>query len=370
MSLNYCNDSFSISYVQPLGNGSRPKDYTGIIAILSASFFCSVLGVILDITFICRIRTNFLVRIFVYLMISTTTNLGAFWGSYSIILISLSISRKSFDSWPWCTINIPLDSILVMYTMWVETLLICSINATFMTKVCSYSCCRVNIRTCWQSRIRSHSKCMEALFVTFLFGLPVLVTLTIGQTVSILNDTVIDNIIILFLPITPAFLSLVSVVFLIGWFCWLQIGQVVRVRMKTLLKEIGLFTGLLLTTFLTWILWIYMTHMYVSGPGQESDLNTKNILIMTTAFSAFLGIIPLCLFVYMWLSFRSSTRQVRVAQNENCNLRINPLTTGLQTAPPSTRVSLPSDTADHAPNFLSPSGDDLSEITPLLHNQT
>ena len=28
---------------------------------------------------------------------------------------------------------------------------------------------------------------------------------------------------------------------------------------------------------------------------------------------------------------------------------------GLRTAPPSTRVSLPTDTADHAPNFLSPS---------------
>ena len=362
MSLNHCNDSFSISYVQPLGNGSHPKDYTGI-AISSASFFCSVLGVILDIIFICRIKTNFLVRIFVYLMISNTANLSAFWGSNSIILIILSISRNSFDG---CTINIPIDSIMIMYSMWVETLLICSINATLMTKVCSYTC-RPNARvsTCWQSRISSHLKCTEALFVTFLFGLPILVT--IGQTVivSMMNEPDIDRIIIFLLPITPAFLSLVCIAFLIEWFCWLQIGQVVRVRMKTLLKEIGLFTGLLLTTFLTWMYASFAFH----GFGQGLNTDNNNIII-ATVFSAFLGIIPLCLFVYMWLSFRSSTRQVRVAQNENCNLRINPLTTGLQTAPPSTRISLPSDTADHAPNFLSPSGDELSEITPLLHNQT
>ena len=40
--------------------------------------------------------------------------------------------------------------------------------------------------------------------------------------------------------------------------------------------------------------------------------------------------------------------------------------TNRHTNPPSTRVSLPIDTAEHAPNFLSPSMAESSEATPLI----
>ncbi len=42
--------------------------------------------------------------------------------------------------------------------------------------------------------------------------------------------------------------------------------------------------------------------------------------------------------------------------------------TNRHTNPPSTRVSLPTDTAEHAPNFLSPSTAEPSEVTPLINN--
>ncbi len=42
--------------------------------------------------------------------------------------------------------------------------------------------------------------------------------------------------------------------------------------------------------------------------------------------------------------------------------------TNRHTNPPSTRVSLPTDTAEHAPNFLSPSTAEPSEVTPLVNN--
>ncbi len=41
--------------------------------------------------------------------------------------------------------------------------------------------------------------------------------------------------------------------------------------------------------------------------------------------------------------------------------------TNLHTNPPSTRVSLPTDTAEHAPNFLSPSTAEPSEVTVLIN---
>ena len=66
----------------------------------------------------------------------------------------------------------------------------------------------------------------------------------------------------------------------------------------------------------------------------------------------------------MRYSVRRSARENRNAVNDN--ERGNLQTAGLQTAPSSTRVSLPSDTAAHAPNFLSPSTAEPTDVTPLL----
>ena len=74
---------------------------------------------------------------------------------------------------------------------------------------------------------------------------------------------------------------------------------------------------------------------------------------------------PFGVYMYMRFSVRTSARENRNAVNTN--ERGNLLTVaGLQTAPPSTRVSLPSDMAEHAPNFLSPSTAEPTDVTPLL----
>ena len=74
-----------------------------------------------------------------------------------------------------------------------------------------------------------------------------------------------------------------------------------------------------------------------------------------------LALFPLCVFVYMRCTF--IRRDVRYVGNLN---RRDLHTAGLQTAPDSTRVSLPSDTAAHAPNILSPSTAEPTDVTPLL----
>ena len=83
----------------------------------------------------------------------------------------------------------------------------------------------------------------------------------------------------------------------------------------------------------------------------------------TTCIATFMSSFPLLVFVYMCYSFRSRTRHVRFANRAD----IETAGPGLRTAPPSTRVSLPTDTADHAPNFLSPSTAEPSEVTPLIN---
>ncbi len=66
--------------------------------------------------------------------------------------------------------------------------------------------------------------------------------------------------------------------------------------------------------------------------------------------------LPVSFGVYILISLPSLQRKVATrAFNRHTN-------------PPSTRVSLPTDTAEHAPNFLSPSTAESSEVTSLINN--
>ena len=338
-----CNDSFIVIIWPQI---TQPGFYVQV-AILSASFICSVLGVILDVVFICCKKTNFLVRLFVYLMVATTIELGSVWPHmYNIILVQCDESVPPID----------LLGIIYFYCAWVEAVIACSINVMLMKKLYNYTCgttSTITYASCWRNQINSHPKCMEAIIVTVLFGLPVVLTI-ITATIGISSGTTY-LILLAVVAIIPVFLSLLGNVVLLIWFCWLRIRRVARIRTRTMLKEMTLFFLLLIATLLAW-LFLFLPPM--------------PFLVVSTILSVFIAILPYLLLLYMWLSFRirSSTRQVHMTHGENRNLRINPRTTGLETAPPSTRVSLPSDTADHAPNFLSRSGDESSEVTPLLNN--
>ena len=338
---NYCNNS---SILSPI---TQPGFYVQV-AILSASFICSVLGVILDVVFICCKKTNFLVRLFVYLMVATTIEHVSDWPKvYIIILIQCD------ESVP--TAIFLLHVILLFYCLWVKAVIACSISVMLMKKLYNYTCgSTLTYASCWRNQINSHPKCMEAIIVTVLFGLPVVPTI-ITATIGILS--LIPNIILVAVVTSiPVFLSLLGDVVLLIWFCWLRRRRITRIRTGTILKEMSLFFLLLFAIPLMWVINLYLS------PNQ--------FMVVMTILSVFLAILPYLLLLYMCLSFRirSSTRQVRITRSENRNLRINPRTTGLETAPPSTRVSLPSDTADHAPNFLSLSGEESSEVTPLLNN--
>ena len=79
----------------------------------------------------------------------------------------------------------------------------------------------------------------------------------------------------------------------------------------------------------------------------------------------FQSCLPIAFFIYICFSV-CPQRKKMVTFFQAKRKRTSVQTAGLQTVPPSTRVSLPSDTAAHAPNFLSPSGGDASEVSSLL----
>ena len=121
---------------------------------------------------------------------------------------------------------------------------------------------------------------------------------------------------------------------------------------RDVLKEIGIFFALFFFT------------LFVLGMDICTIFPVTPVVITQIVISPPLSCFPLLVFGYMCYSFRSRTRHVRFANIAD----IETGGPGLRTAPPSTRVSLPTDTADHAPNFLSPSTAEPSEVTPLITN--
>ena len=149
---------------------------------------------------------------------------------------------------------------------------------------------------------------------------------------------------LIFLPI-PFGLSLISDIILVIWLC---VRRDHIARRRIMLKEIGIFLVHLFEMILVGLVYTLFykgpVNRMISGQAEAIGLS-----ILLTPLSLF----PLCVFVYMRYSFGTLPREDR--REGNNRFDIQTAGGGLQTAPTSTRVSLPSDTAAHAPNFLSPS---------------
>ena len=153
-----------------------------------------------------------------------------------------------------------------------------------------------------------------------------------------------------------SFLSLVCICVLLVWLCWLRGRHLLKAQMKTVLKEVGAWLGFLV---------VYC----VVGIVIEISNFTDNPLIKFVAFICYPLLhssIPFLFFGYMCVSLCPCCARKSVVHHRHKGKRSALHTGGLKTTPPSTRVSLPSDTAEHAPNFLSPFEEDTTEVSPLL----
>ncbi len=314
-------------------NTTLPDVYIAQAAVLSVVFPLSFVGTVLNIVFICRRKTNFLVRRIVYMTVITTLQLGALW------LWSIPAFKPDESMYNFCyQVERVYISVANIGVNWIMAILVCSIYFTLVTKLCGC----FSRRRPWSDRSRF---LLECIFV--------MITLLPGLVFSVLGYLSIDiiNTIALYLNlvIPPALLliSFIGNVVLTIWFCTLWRRQIARRR--DVLKEIGIFFALFFFT-------LFVIGMDISG-------YTPAIVITQIVISSFLSCFPLLVFGYMCYSFRSRTRHVRFANRAD----IETAGPGLRTAPPSTRVSLPTDTADHAPNFLSPSTAEPSEVTPLMN---
>ena len=321
----------------------------------------SFIGTILSFVFVCRNKPNFLVRVYAYSCIPVTLILAAFW------LNTLSLFRANWFLEEYCRELHLLLTGLLPVSLWIIAVLSCTISINLLQKLCNTycSCCsRHRQPSCWRSsRVRV---CLEILFIILVIVVPLLIfTAIYGTEIYVINSVPHSDIFytlelitcysfwVGFVMVVPLALSFISDIVLIVWFCKVR-RQIAR--RGTMYKELVLFAIHLLVNVLAALLFIFFFLVYL--PSQRKlDGSESAVTIILTLVSLF----PFCVHVYMICSSRTPGRENRPARI--CYLH----TAGLQTAPPSTRVSLPTDTAAHAPNFLSPSTAEPTDVTSLLN---
>ena len=338
----FLNESLYPAYLYPNQDSNitttLPDVYIAEAAVLSVVFPLSFIGMVLNIVFIiiCRKITIFLQRGIVYLTVITTLYIGALWFS------SIPGFKRDYSiSWyQFCIDGAILYMSAITSSLWMMSILFCSICFSLVTQLYGHSCC-------FSRRPRSNENyCLEFMLdnvmITLLIGLVFGVfTHKIVTSISLIIDTDLDLAATYFflLPVAIVMISVIGNTSLICVWRYLWRRKITERRAAAALvqKEIK-FIKLVL-----FLIGYFVSHLWFPALGKT---------IIATPISLFPLLVSGFLYYY---SFRNRTRA-----------DIETVSPGLPTAPPSTRVSLPTDTAEHAPNSLSPSTNEPSEVTPLM----
>ena len=301
----------------------------------------SIVGLVAELVFVCKKKNNFLLRLFIYLSVAVTVA-QVVQSLYLIIYFYPENGRL-------CAI---IETI-IYYPSMVEFFFIISVNCVLLYKV--YSSVQ---RSCYHCH---GSKSTEVLFVVVHFITPLFV---VGLLMAIagkpkywqpsnechiayksdkdcdrrLEFELLFKLIPEWIPVAIAIpLSILCICTLSVWCCWLLRRRLLRARMKTILKEMGLLLGYLSSYCIIRIVIEILNVFWYQN---------SVITIITYALYPINRVtIPFSFITYVCFVYLCPPRS-----DKDTNPR-----TDQDTHPPSTRISLPSNTVDHAPNFLSES---------------
>ena len=301
----------------------------------------------LEVFYVCRYKTTFLIRLFFYLTIAGTI----VDVKYALTFAALNPLPDKTWLFHWCEWLDTLTIVVFHFAMLLELVLIFLINLNLLSKMYIYGCTKQ-----WLA----NKKCIfrirhEVLFVILYHLLCAVFSTTLVVTLLHRKNEVI-RVTLYFVPaLIDITISFLSFIVFIAWFFKLRKKHLLKNRLRFVCKEIGLVLAFLMLFLLPWsiegILVISKNNIILTNETVEHLYNAVFPLIHATT--------SLPSFVYICVTIcqrRAARKKEQVLQNKAT----------LATNPPSTRVSLPSDTAAHAPNFLSPSTAELTDTTPLL----
>ena len=183
----------------------------------------------------------------------------------------------------------------------------------------------------------------EVIIVCIQLGIPL--PLVIADMVTLKTNLIYTLEVIICYSIVLAvniLLGLICTVILVLWFCMLWKRRLLKSKAKFVCTQMGHILFVLAVFFIINVLTVYKLF---------------RLRYINTILAAMQTFLPVSFGVYILMSIPSLQRRVTTkAQVPATNRHTNP---------PSTRVSLPTDTAEHAP---SPSTAGPSEVTPLINN--
>ncbi len=295
---------------------------------------------ILQLFFIYRYKSTFLHRQFLYATIV-------------VVLMNAIYIVYPSTVHAGCPLFYLFVNSLNRYTWYVEMMQMTTIHLLLLYKLCKHMETRIMQRLqvcCCDIRSRLWH---DVMIVCIQFGLPLpilIAEIVMTLKIKIFNMYLIKlemNCFIRPLLSVNILLGLTCTVILVSWFCMLWKRRLLKSKVKFVCTQMGhiLF---ILAVYIIWnIMYIFLEFEY--GLVVLSVIRT---------------VAPVSFGVYVLMSIPNLQRKVTTKAQVFATNR-------LHTNPPSTRVSLPTDTAEHVPNFLSPtSTSEPSEVTPLVNNET
>ena len=342
---------------------------TGLPGI--ACFLLNLVGLTAGLIFVCKRKNTFLLRLYLYMSFAQT------------IYVGLLSSRTLMYFWPESEVLCSIVQISIWYIITVNLSFIFSIGIILLYKLGSSCLLSQRKRVMVERPSQSNQKLLEFVFVFLNFGipavsaLPAVVVMEEKADVCYLHikprfdcylkkEFFIESFLIieLILILLNFFLYLLCICALLVWLCWLRNRHWLKSRKKIVIKEVGAWI-LVMVVYCTIAILVGLLGLLELAGHNSSTVNKYASTFGSNPF--FQSCLPIAFFIYICVSV--CPRHKKTVKQARCQVkrtRTSIQTAGLQTAPPSTRVSLPSDTAEHAPNFLSPIEEDTTEVSPLL----
>ena len=322
-------------------------------------FSICLLSFLIGIVCLCRTKSNFILRLFLYYTLVCTL----YTGTRSLYMIHYLTYDDYFDD-PFCKTL----GFLNCYVKLLMSIFLITVSVLILFKV--YSCTQV-LKQC-ASALKKRYCLFESLFILLLFVTPLLFSwtpfindhygregpycwLTNISCKSNFDVTSLTEVVLLYVvPMyTAAGFNCIGVLLVtIRLVCLLCKTGLLNDKKRIIIKEFCMLLALLVTS-----LSVMVGESLAYAIGATYSLSTL-WTIELTLFPVVGGVVSVISAVYIVTTWYIHRHRYKYQSLPGIHVIGEPhfhQATAFGTSPPSCRVSLPTNTSQHAPNFLSPS---------------
>ena len=322
-------------------------------------FSVCFLSFFIEIVCLCRAKSNFILRLFLYYTLVCTL----YTGTRSLYMIHYLTYDDYFDV-PFCKSL----GFLNCYVKLLMSMFLVAVSVLILFKV--YSCAKI-LKQC-PCALRKRCHLFESLFVVSIFIIPLLFSWT-----PFINDhygregpycwlknvscksnfdvTSVTEVALLYIgPLYAAagFTCISVLLVTVRLVCLLCKTGLLQDKKRIIVKEFCILLALLATSLSVMV----GESLAIGATHNLSTLWTKELSLLLNPVVGVVASVISALYIIITLYVHRHRYKYQSLPGVNVNGEPDfHQATAFGTAPPSCRVSLPSNTSQHAPNFLSPS---------------